>query len=496
MSRYTNNRDVYLSTVSSGRSNLKIADTVGMFVNTLALGIYIDDVTTAEFLHTVSETFDKTLRHEDYPFARIASDYGFRPAIAYAYQVGVLSQYTVNGKPIRQELLELNVPKFKINIKIENRGVVVQYDDSMYSADLGLALAESIMTVAANMMAHTDGKMRKLSIVSERQEKALANIRQTVTADAPFRFFHDCIHHFAERQPDHQALVAVDNTYTYREMDELTDRIAVALRERGVHERDRVALLLPRTSRLILSLFGVLKTGAAYIPCDPEYPADRIKLILEDSEARCTITTADRMETVHDGKAVNVEDLLAETSHGESLPKPDITPEDLAYLIYTSGSTGRPKGVMLHHRGICNYLYGHPSNVLANAVLNDADKMLSVTTISFDAALQDIGHCYYNGKTLILATEDQANNPIELARLIKNTISIWCLERHQDGRHGLPVTTLWKPSAKSRLFVPAAKNSPTNCLINCVRSPKHAYSTAMGQQKPQWPQTTKNSRMH
>lgn len=445
VSRYTNNRDVYLSTVSSGRSNLKIADTVGMFVNTLALGIYIDDVTTAEFLHTVSETFDKTLRHEDYPFARIASDYGFRPAIAYAYQVGVLSQYTVNGKPIRQELLELNVPKFKINIKIENRGVVVQYDDSMYSADLGLALAESIMTVAANMMAHTDGKMRKLSIVSERQEKALANIRQTVTADAPFRFFHDCIHHFAERQPDHQALVAVDNTYTYREMDELTDRIAVALRERGVHERDRVALLLPRTSRLILSLFGVLKTGAAYIPCDPEYPADRIKLILEDSEARCTITTADRMETVHDGKAVNVEDLLAETSHGESLPKPDITPEDLAYLIYTSGSTGRPKGVMLHHRGICNYLYGHPSNVLANAVLNDADKMLSVTTISFDAALQDIGHCYYNGKTLILATEDQANNPIELARLIQ--------EHHINMVSGTP--SRWQTWLTSYDFVEA-----------------------------------------
>ena len=418
VSRYTNNRDVYLCTVSSGRSNLKISDTVGMFVNTLALGMTIDDVTTADFLHLVSETFDQTLCHEDYPFARIAADYGFRPAIAYAYQVGVLSQYTVNGKPIRQELLELNVPKFKINIKIEDRGVVVQYDDSLYSAELGRSLAESIVTVATNMMAQSDGRVRKLSIVSERQAAALASLRQTATADAPFRFFHECISHFAKQQPDHQALVAIDNSYTYREMDELTNRIAVALRERGVRERDRVALLLPRTSRLILSLFGVLKSGAAYIPCDPDYPADRIKLILEDSEARYIITTADRMETVPQGKAINVEDLLVETLRATSLQELDIIPEDLAYLIYTSGSTGRPKGVMLHHRGICNYLYGHPANVLANAVLNDADRMLSVTTISFDAALQDIGHCYYNGKTLILATEEQANNPLELTRLI------------------------------------------------------------------------------
>ena len=422
VSRYTNNRDVYLCTVSSGRSNLRIADTVGMFVNTLALGLNIDDVSVAEFLQKTSETFDETLRHEDYPFARIASDYGFRPAIAYAYQVGVLSEYRVDGKAVGQELLELNVPKFKINIKIESRGVVVQYDDSLYSHRLGTALAESIVAVAARMMAQPDGKVRKLSIVSSNQEEELSHLRQTATGDAPFKLFHDCISHFAQTQPDHEALVAIDAKYTYKEMDEATDRIAAALRERGVRERDRVALLLPRTSHLILSLFGVLKAGAAYIPCDPEYPADRVKLILEDSEARYVITTqtAEKSETkemLSLEKVLYVEDLLASASSAYSVPS--VTPDDLAYLIYTSGSTGRPKGVMLRHEGICNYLYGHPANVFANAVLTNAKRVLSVTTISFDAALQDIGMAYYNGKTLILATEEQANNPIDLARLIQ-----------------------------------------------------------------------------
>ena len=419
VSRYTNNRDVYLCTVSSGRSNLKIADTVGMFVNTLALGMSIDDVTVSQFLKNASDTFDQTLRHEDYPFARIATDYSFRPAIAYAYQVGVLSQYTVNGKPIGQELLELNVPKFKINIKIESRGVVVQYDDSIYSERVGRGLAESIVAVAARMIQQPQGKLRQLSIVSDSQEQELSRLRQVdtgnVPAQAPFTFFHECIGHFAQAQPDHEALVAIDGRFTYKEMDEVTDRIAASLRHRGVKERDRVALLLPRTSRLILALFGVLKSGAAYIPCDPDYPADRVKLILEDSEARYIITTADRMDTVPAGKAIDVETLIAED---HQYTKPDITPEDLAYLIYTSGSTGRPKGVMLHHRGICNYLYGHPANVFANGVLTDASRVLSVTTISFDAALQDIGTAYFNGKTLIVATEEQANNPLDLARLI------------------------------------------------------------------------------
>ncbi len=418
ISRYTNNREVYLSTISNGRSNLKIADTVGMFVNTLALGLKVDDVTVSEYLKQVSETFDETLRHEDYPFARIATDFGFMPAIAYAYQVGVLSQYTVNGQPIQQELLELNVPKFKINIKIESRGVVVQYDDALYSAALGNAIAESIVAVAERIIAQPQMKVRQLSIISKSQEEELSHLRQTATGDAPFKFFHECISHFAQTQPDHEALVAIDAKYTYKEMDEATNTIAAALHQRGVKERDRVALLLPRTSRLILSLFGVLKAGAAYIPCDPDYPADRIKLILEDSEARYIITTADRMDSVPADKAINVEDLLNDhsTSH---IPPSTITPDDLAYLIYTSGSTGRPKGVMLRHEGICNYLYGHPANVFANGVLTDADRVLSVTTISFDAALQDIGMAYYNGKTLIVATEEQANNPLDLAQLIQ-----------------------------------------------------------------------------
>ena len=417
VSRYTNNREVYLCTVSSGRSNLKIADTVGMFVNTLALGMNIDDVSVSEFLHTTSETFDDTLRHEDYPFARIATDYGFRPAIAYAYQVGVLSEYTVNGKAIQQELLELKVPKFKINIKIESRGVVVQYDDSIYSSRLARGLAESIVTVAQRMLENPDAKVRQISIVSDAQEQELSQLRQTATGDAPFRFFHECIPYFATKQPDQEALVAIDAKYTYREMNEVTNRIAHALRQRGVKERDRVALLLPRTSRLILSLFGVLKAGAAYIPCDPEYPADRVKLILEDSEARYIITTADRLDTVPADKAIDVETLITSDAKTDAV-ETDITGDDLAYLIYTSGSTGRPKGVMLRHEGICNYLYGHPANVFANGVLTDARRVLSVTTISFDAALQDIGMAFYNGKTLIVATEEQANNPLDLATLI------------------------------------------------------------------------------
>ena len=421
VSRYINSRNVYLSTISSGRSDVRTAGTVGMFVNTLPLGITVADTTVSEFVKASADVFKSVIEHEKYPFARIAADYGYQPHIVFEYQIGVVGKADIPGLKSR-EALNNDSAKFKLAVHIEYRdgkpAVVLYYNDALYSRPLMEGLAGSIVAVVERMMASQATKVRQLSIISEAQEAELAGLRQTATGEAPFKLFHECIGHFAKTQPEHEALVAIDGTFTYQQMDELTNRIANALRERGVQERDRVALLLPRTSRLILSLFGVLKAGAAYIPCDPEYPADRIKLILEDSEAKYIITTADRLDTVPADKAIDVEELL-NCQFSILNSQFSITPDDLAYLIYTSGSTGRPKGVMLRHEGICNYLYGHPANVFANAVLTDAKRILSVTTISFDAALQDIGMAYFNGKTLILATEEQANNPLELAQMIE-----------------------------------------------------------------------------
>ena len=419
ISRYTNNREVYLSTISSGRSNLKIADTVGMFVNTLALGLKVDDVTVCEYLRQVSDTFDETLRHEDYPFARIATDYGFIPAIAYAYQVGVLSEYTVGGQPVGRELLELNVPKFKINIKIESRGVLVQYDDSIYSARLGNALAESIVAVVEQMMAQPQIRVRQLSIISKNQEEALSHLREVATGEVPFKYYHDCISYYAQKQPEAKALVACDATYTYKEMDEATNRIANALRQRGVEPRSRVALLLPRTSKVMLSIFGVMKAGCAYIPCDPEYPTERIQHILSDSHAAYIITTADRVGEF--SNAIDVEQLLDSSVSCDTIAA-NITPQDLCYLIYTSGSTGKPKGVMLRHESIVNYLYGgHPANTHIHALAETVHAFLCVTTLSFDMSMKEFGGALCNGKTAVIASEEETTNAALLADLFRRT---------------------------------------------------------------------------
>ena len=417
VSRYTNNHDVFLSTISSGRSNLKIADTIGMFVNTLAIGLKIDEGTVADYLKQVSNTFDTTLEHENYPFARINADFGFVPAIAYAYQVGVLSEYKVNGQAIGQELLELSVPKFPINIKIENRGVVVQYDDARYSARAAQSLADSIVAVVERMIAEPAAKLRKLSIISAAQEAELSRMREVATAEVPFHYYHECIPFYAKKTPDALALVACDASYSYRQFDALTNRIANALRAREVAPRSRVALLLPRTSKVFLSIFGVMKAGCAYIPCDPEYPTERIQHILNDSHAPFVITTADRLSEF--SNAIDVDELLAEPN--EAPVDAGITPQDLCYLIYTSGSTGKPKGVMLRHESIANYLYNHSANVHIHAIAETVHAVLCVTTLSFDMSMKEFGGALFNGKTAVIANEEETKNAAMLADLFKRT---------------------------------------------------------------------------
>ncbi|MBQ0096736.1 MAG: AMP-binding protein, partial [Bacteroidales bacterium] len=163
----------------------------------------------------------------------------------------------------------------------------------------------------------------------------------------------------------------------------------------------------------------------AYIPCDPEYPADRINLIMTDSEARFVITTADHASDYPSDKIILSEEIYnsGKTEKGDDEnPGLDVSSEDLAYLIYTSGSTGRPKGVMLRHVGIANYLYDHPANVHIHGLVESGVKsFVTITTLSFDMSLKEFAGSLFNGITVILADEQEVKDAHMLASLMKRT---------------------------------------------------------------------------
>ncbi|MBR3456467.1 MAG: AMP-binding protein, partial [Bacteroidaceae bacterium] len=258
LSRFANNDQLCITTVSGGRSNLKIRNTVGMFVNTLALSAHIGQQKVKEFLQEVSNNFDETLRHENYPFAQIAADYGLTAEIQFVYQLGVMSQYVCQGAPLELENLELNVPKFPITFFIKNYEgkptICVEYDNGKYSARLMQSLADGIRVVIERMIAAPDNALTSISIVDDEEAERIIKIGTGKDLEVDLsKTFANLFTEQAKRTPDAPAVVDRDSQLTYGEMDRYSNALAHQLIDFGVKPNDFVCVMLDRFKEFPLS---------------------------------------------------------------------------------------------------------------------------------------------------------------------------------------------------------------------------------------------------
>lgn len=425
IARYTNSKDAYMATVSSGRQNLDIADTAGMFVNTLPVFVHIKDQTVREFVLQTADMMMAAIDHENYPFAAVVADHGYNASVSYGYQLGLISDYKVKGEDVSVQLFEHGKAKFKMSITIAmfegKPSVVINYDTSLYSERLMKQVAESILATAQNFCSSPDTKVKSISVMSDSQ-KAVVDSFRSVVSEGKYNeadTFHEGIERWAVTSPDTEAVIASDRTLTYQQLNAEANQLARTLAAHGVCQRDRIVLLLPRRSYYITSFLAVMKCGAAFIPMDPEYPADRISYILDDSQGRYVITTNDKVND-YPGRAIDIEQLLEESkAYDCSNLGLDVDTHDLAYLIYTSGSTGRPKGVMLEHYNVVNYYVNHPEHVLIKALTEGVSRMLCQTTVSFDLSLSEYAMALYFGKTAVFANEEELMNPAMMTSMCR-----------------------------------------------------------------------------
>ncbi|MDY7089482.1 MAG: amino acid adenylation domain-containing protein, partial [Actinomycetota bacterium] len=202
------------------------------------------------------------------------------------------------------------------------------------------------------------------------------------------------------RRPEAVAVVFEDTTLTYAELDERANRLAHALIARGAAPERVVGLCLPRSADLIVAEVAVLKAGAAYLPIDPDYPAERIGYLLADAEPVCVLSTAELASSVPG--AVLLEDLpLGEQP--ATAPAPDLTPAHAAYVIYTSGSTGRPKGVVVSHSGVAKLL----ATATERLGLGPHSRVLQFASPSFDVAFFDLCNGLLTGGRLVVVPADR-----------------------------------------------------------------------------------------
>ncbi len=423
-SRFAGNKKAAISTISSGRDGLKNIRSLGMFVHTIPLIMNLDrDLKVDELIREANDCMRNGIKHEACPFAELAAKYSYHTGLMYEYQVGV------TGADLGEELkyeripLKLEVPKFKTTVVIgEKEGsysVLVRYNDALYTGEYMETLAGAVCTVARAFIADADAEVKKISMLDGEEKERLKGFSSVKSCKPAYDLLHKAFEAAAERYPEREALITAEGSWTFKELNETANIIASNLSGRGLKPRDSIVLLLPRRRFYFAALFGALKAGAVFIPCDPEYPAERISHILGDADAKFILTTPDHAGDYDKDKVLLIDDMMAGGEKGN--PEVSVNPEDLAYMIYTSGSTGKPKGVELTHGGICNYINPDKDSIFFNYVAEKLEKIVSVTTVSFDMSFKDTVGILCNGKTVVFTNEEEMNDPRALSKAMART---------------------------------------------------------------------------
>jgi amino acid adenylation domain-containing protein len=277
---------------------------------------------------------------------------------------------------------------------------------------------ESLRCLTLTAVAHLDAPIRTLPLLDENAVVDFYKALNRTATDFPVHArAHDLVTRQAELHPDAVAVVFGDKRLTYRELEEQSTLRAKYLAAMGAGPNRPVAICMERSELLPVALLAVLKAGSCYVPLDPQHPRQRIAMTLEECKPVAILSDSKVAPSLGEMPAPVLH--MDEDWPSPSPDSPDITPaspNDLAYIIYTSGSTGKPKGVQIRHRPLVN-LFDPKSRMPG---LAPGDRLLAITTISFDIATLDMLMPLSSGATLVIADRYAAGDPFELARLLES----------------------------------------------------------------------------
>ena len=454
LGRLTGQDDLVVGIPAAGQSLLEGETLVGHCVNLLPLRAQLPaDITFAELLAASKQTLLDAYEYQQYTFGTLVRKLNLKRDPSRLPLVDV--QFNVERfSPVRVGNLETEVDscakKFVnfdlfLNVVESDQGLTLDLDYNSQLFDEStmlrwLAHYEQLLLSASDNMRQP---VSRLSLLTEAERHELLFNFNSTERDYP----HDlCVHSLFEQRaannPKAIAAVCDGSSVTYGELDSRAEQLAGFLVKHGVAPGQVVALVLDRSLEMVIAMLATLKAGGAYLPLDPAYPKERVNFILNEAKPR-VVLTQQRFATglAHTEAHIVCIDSDWSMIERETAPASRIEPKstDLAYLIYTSGSTGKPKGVEIPHRAVVNFL----NSMQRQPGFQAEDRLLAVTTLSFDIAGLEIFLPLVSGGRVVVASREATTNGFSLAQMIEDErISVM---QATPGTWRLLLDAGWKP---------------------------------------------------
>lgn len=423
----TGQGDLVLGLPAAGQSNTGKNQLVGHCVNLLPLRSKIDpNIQFNDYLKKRKADIFDAYDHQQFSFGQLVQKLGIArdpsrvPLVPIVFNIDMGMAKAVSFEGLNFTLIS-NPRAFEtfeifLNATGTEDALILEwsYNTALFKpstiAQMMASFNEILHTIVANPSI-------KIGHIIEIDYSAYSTLNNT-NVSYPQLPLHDLLTNQAKQTPLNTALKFGTSEINYKNLQKQAHQLAHYLLEHGVTSGDFVAVSVPRSIELVVTLIAIMECGAAYLPLDPSYPVKRLEYMLEDSEANYLITTKTLSTSLQTGSEIFLlETIFSELKNFASTP-PNIkvNNQDIAYMLYTSGSTGKPKGVTVTHKNLVNFLY----SMLSEPGISETDKLLSITTISFDIAGLEIFAPLLKGAQLVLTNEETSKDSRLLLDLLEN----------------------------------------------------------------------------
>lgn len=408
INRLTNQSEIIIGVPLTNRRRSEFKDTFGCFVNIVPVKVIFDeDVTGIELLKQVRQSLLLAHRMQEVPFLLINDSLrnkGTNSVLQTGFTFEPPMHLSLNNLDSQSLVVEKDGAQLDMFVTLweqeqEFKGYL-EYSTHLFKDSTARRYINIYERIIRSFLDNPDAPASGMDIISDTETNLISVWNNTDTNYTSNICLHQVFEQQVERTPDAPALLFGRSSFTYAEFNLHVNRLANHLIENGIKVEDIIGICMERSPELMVAIYAIHKAGGAYMPMDPDYPGERIEMILADARPKLILTNRKSETNIPEGfKKIYLDGIFSSPlSDNEENPATGVKSNNLAYLIYTSGSTGKPKGVMIEHHSVINKMewmqFQHP--------LSDEDTIMLKTPVTFDVSVWELFWWTFNGAKLAI----------------------------------------------------------------------------------------------